>query len=356
MSHTAKRDLVWIEAARTLAMALVIIVHSTGAVLQGNFKPGWPMLLSTSGRLAVPAFFMISGFLLGRRPTGPAPATFWAPLLKSRFKSLILPFLVWNLVYMFVFRLDLGWPILSGATLWFLTTGYVQLWFVFVLLQFLFLYPLLEPYLQGRGLPRVLWAATGLSLLFYTLADALAWLGVADQGHYFEWHYGKAFAGWSLFFFWGVWLGRNPTRLPAGLRHRLGLGILTLASLWFYYWETDQELTLLGFVSRQYFLISGLVFQFLGANLFLALLLGWDQSNRARGVLVFLARWGRDTYGVYLGHFAILLGLGAIWQNLGPNLEILVLATSTALLSLGLVHLLRRPGLSIGNSLLFGGR
>lgn len=360
MTATGKRDILWIEASRTLALAIVILVHATGEVFHGKFAPGMPLVISVLARMAVPAFFIVSGYLLGLHHPPPEAGPVRTTRLGPKLRVLLVPFFAWNIVYMIVFKLAQGWPIFSGATVWFLCTGYVHLWFVCVLVQLMLLYTWLEPRLTGRGLPVIVGVAAALSLAFYALADVLVWLGGADQGHYFEWYYGKAFVPWGVFFFWGVWLGRKPSWLPALGRHRIALALLTLATGLLYYWESYLELVVLGSIPRQYFLLSGLGFQLMAGTTLLAFLQDWDASGRVGSGLRFLARWGRDTYGVYLSHLAILLGLMALESHLGLDWprwpRIALLSVVTALLSLGLVRLLRRPGLGKGNWLLFGGR
>lgn len=360
MTASGKRDIRWIEAARTLAMALVILVHATGEVFDGTFAPGCSLLISVLACMAVPAFFMVSGFLLGLHPAQPGGGGGVAARLGQRLRVILVPFFAWNLIYMIVFKLDMAWPVFSGATVWFLCTGYSHLWFICVLVQLMLLYAWLEPRLTGRGLPAVVLAAGALSLAFYTLADVLVWQGGAGQGHDFEWYFGKAFVPWGVFFFWGVWLGRKPNWLPALRRHWVTLALLALAAGLLYYWESYLELVVLGSIPRQYFLLSGLAFQLVAGTALLAFLQAWDASGRLQGFMRFLARWGVDTYGVYLCHLAILLGLMALEGSLGLALptwpRIAVLSVVTALLSLGLVRLFRLRGLEKGNWLLFGGR
>lgn len=360
MTASGKRDILWIEAARTLAMALVILVHATGGVFNGKFAPGCSLLISVLACMAVPAFFMVSGFLLGLHPAKPGGGGGVMARLGQRLRVILIPFFAWNLVYMIVFKLDQGWPIFSGATVWFLCTGYSHLWFVCVLVQLLLLYAWLEPRLSGRGLPTMVVTAGSLSLAFYALADVLVWQGGAGQGHSFEWYYGKAFVPWGVFFFWGVWLGRKPSWLPAIGRYRIALALLILATGLLYYWESYLELVVLGSIPRQYFLLSGLAFQLVAGTAMLAFLQAWDASGRVGSWLQFLGKWGRDTYGVYLSHLAILLGLVALESHMGLEWpiwpRIALLSVVTALLSLGLVRLFRLPGLEKGNWLLFGGR
>jgi peptidoglycan/LPS O-acetylase OafA/YrhL len=80
----------------------------------------------------------------------------------------------------------------------------------------------------------------------------------------------------------------------------------------------------------------------------LAALRALDRPGRPRRVLAGLASAGTDTYGIYLGHAAVLVGVFAGTQALGLTtarwFETPLLAAATWILSLALVRLTRRLG------------
>jgi len=260
---------------------------------------------------------------------------------------------------MVLFKLIFHWPLLSGKTIWYLTTGYMHLYFVFVLIQFFFLFYLIKPYLHGQGLMRSLISALVFTSLFYITSDLLLWIQGADN-HFFEWHYGKAFIGWSLFFFWGVWLGRFPQFLVALSNRLLVLGLAAAAAFAAFYWESHVVLDLFGYGSRQFFLTTGVLYQFIGASFILALLYRLDQPDRKSFLLDLLAHTGVDTYGIYLSHLAILIGLLKAWEALDlpvmALIKIPVLLVATWFLSQFLVRVSQWSGFVYLNKILFGGR
>ena len=353
-----KRDLIWVEAARTVAMVLVVLVHVNDmAVGPIQSKSWWSVGISVFVRWTVPLFFMVSGFLLGRgyhsRDSQPSMSSFFV----RKFNTLIVPFLVWNLISMLVFRLAFGQPIWSHSTLWLMVTGYLQLYFVFVLLQFFVIYRVVEPYLAGRGLWWVLVSALVLSLAFYINSDLTVWTQ-GDDKHFYEWHYGKAFVGWSLFFFWGVVLGRRPNILDMMTRWRWLIGSAALVFFGVYYYETYLEMQRIGAAARQFFLISGLFFQFAGANFVLVLLYRLDYPGGRSWLLNWLGRFGADTFGVYLCHIVVLIGLIRLYSWLGlPGaawVKAPVLLIATWFVCQGFLGLSRLPGLGFLHRLLFG--
>lgn len=356
----SKRNLLWVEGLRTVAMLLVVAAHVNDAsYLRAGSRADWSIFISAIGVWAVPAFFMVAGFLLGRKAPGARAAGDLAAFTRRKLTTLIIPFLVWNLIYMLIFKLMYGWPVLSLTTVWFMLTGYNHLYFVFVLLQFFFLYQLIGPLLTGRALSWVLGLAAALTLGFYAVSDLLLWMNGNDH-HFFEWHYGKIFVGWSLFFFWGVWLGRRPAALAWLARWAWPLAGLSLAGFALYFWETRVEIHWIGTNARQIFLLSGLLCQLLMANCALGLAQRLIPAAGGGGVRGWLVRAGGDTFGVYMCHLAFIIFLTPLWSWVGlpeaPGLKIPVLVALVWLLSQGLVRLLRRPGLGRANALVFGGR
>ncbi|MBU1740836.1 MAG: acyltransferase, partial [Proteobacteria bacterium] len=194
----SRRELVWVEATRTLAMAAVVLGHVNNFwYFSAGIEAWWSVVISVAIRCVVPAFFMISGFLLGRGLGSPGRTGGGFGWWRRKLDVLVVPFLAWNVIYMVWFGVFQGRPVWSGLTLWNLATGYDHLYFVFVLLQFFGLWALVRDHLNERRLRMLLiWSAI-LSGLFYLVSDALLWLTGPD-GHFFEWTFGKVFVGWGL--------------------------------------------------------------------------------------------------------------------------------------------------------------
>lgn len=352
--------LAWIEAARTLAMGMVVLSHVNDLTyLREGHKAWWSIALSVLVCFAVPCFFMISGYLLTSRSPGERPPISVSDFFKRKFAVLIIPFLIWNVIYLIVFHIAYGWSIVSAKTIWYLLTGYMHLYYVFVLIQFFVIYQWISPVLTEKGWLVITIAAAFLSLSFYIASEFLL-LEKGGDLHFFEWYYGKAFVGWSLFFFWGCWLGRNPGMLSRLSGRIWGLGFLTLLSLVAYYAETYREISVFGYNARQYFLLSGLFFQWAAANFILAGLFRLDQSNRPKPILNRLASWGQDTFGIYLSHLVFLIGLVQLWRffNLEapPYFLLPLLFGLTWVLSWTLLQVSRIQGNSTLHKLLVGSR
>ena len=79
---------------------LVVLLHSTPAPAAGSFAWWWCHLLGREGicAIAVPYFFLAAGFLLAGKMDSPG---WWKRETLKRVRSLVVPFYVWMVVYLF---------------------------------------------------------------------------------------------------------------------------------------------------------------------------------------------------------------------------------------------------------------
>ncbi|MHC1791390.1 acyltransferase family protein [Solidesulfovibrio sp.] len=339
------RDLRFIEAARTLAMLVVVWSHASNTVYfrEGDFSVT-PLFTSCLVTFAVPAFFCISGYLLALF----APAAGQSPAARPvrQIKKIAGPFLAWNAVTLLVLRLFYGVPLLSWSGLTDLVTGVAQLYYLFALLQLLALAALAAPLATSRRLNAWTAAGAAVTLGFYALST-LGLYANPPASHAFELWAIKCGPVWLGFFFLGAWLARHSDVFDALSRRWPLLVALAAAAFLVYLAEVDGQARSLGANYRQYFLLSGLLFQTTGS---LALLTAC-RAAEARGGRVFalLAATGRDTLGIYLAHYALVLIFYALLPApVAPALRLPVGATALALSfagSLALTRLARRhPG------------
>jgi len=356
---SSPRKLTFIEVARVLGILAVVLIHTFEQTVPQAQTTVFYQLISPLIRFVVPLFFIISGFVLGIHHRDPGyrvdARSFW----RRRFTTLVIPFFAWNVIYMLILEVAQGQPIADMQTLLSLATGYMHLYYVFVLLQFLLLYTLLGNHVSVRVLRACLVLAALSSIAFYAFSGALLWtLGPDD--HQFEWRWGKLFFGWAVFFFWGLWLGYTPTALDRLKRRQWWLLLATVCAYAVYLVVMRVQYVSFETYARDYFLLAGLPFQFLAATWLLALLYGLDARLQASSFWRRVAAWGPDTFGIYVAHMAFLIGIVALWDSVMPavpaGLEVLLVAALTlvvteAFLRLCLTPRFRRPGL-----ILFGAR
>jgi len=359
MGSPVRRELKWIELFRTLGVGAVVLGHTVQLSLPSAVMPKWVIVCFSSFFAIVPAFLIISGFLLRLSDSMSKREFKFTAFWKNKVNAILVPFLAWNIIYMFMLYFADHQPIFSWNTLFMVTTGYMQMYYLFVLLQFFLLFSLIHKWLSRRNLSYFTIAAAAGSLVFYTASWVT--LKVAPEfTQYFEWHWGKLFLAWGLFFFWGLWLADHFDIFERLSRHLGWVAVASVLTYSLYVFQLLHELKAYEQVERQYFLVAGLLFQFVFANFLLALLYRAGKKGFKSGLSEYLINSGKDSYGIYLSHFLVLsIFLGA-WSILGmPSvtwLKALLIAPLTWISAQLLVRWCRNPRLSIPNRVLFGAR
>jgi peptidoglycan/LPS O-acetylase OafA/YrhL len=157
---------------RAFAALSVIAIHSTsGYVVQTTSGFVWNQLM----RYAVPLFVILSGFLLFFRDKSKPPLSY-SVFLKKRLKKVLIPYLLWTVVYVcyssrhILFKLISNEPgqlaaLLSRHIL--RGTGFTHLYFVLIVIQLYMIYPILRSFMQ-RYPKHLLYGSLGLTLISQT--------------------------------------------------------------------------------------------------------------------------------------------------------------------------------------------
>jgi surface polysaccharide O-acyltransferase-like enzyme len=356
---SSPRKLTFIEVARVLGILAVVLIHTFEQTVPQAQTTAIYQFISPLIRFVVPLFFIISGFVLGIHHRDPVYRVEFRSFWRRRLTTLVIPFFAWNVIYMLILEVANGQSIADVQTLLSLLTGYMHLYYVFVLLQFLLLYSLLGNHLNARVLLVCLILAAASSIAFYALSGSLLWtLGPDD--HQFEWRWGKLFVGWAVFFFWGLWLGYTPAALDRLKRRQGWLLLGTAAAYGLYLVVMRYQYVSFETYARDYFLLAGLPFQLLAATWLLALLYGADARLQASPFWRRVAGWGPDTFGIYVAHMAFLIGIVALWQAFLPaapaGLAVLIVAALTLLVTEAFLRLCLTPRLRLLGLILFGAR
>lgn len=142
--------IVWLDWMRVCACLMVMIVHSTepfylggeGALILTPTDAFWTSFSDSFVRACVPLFVITSSYLLFPLQTSTGE------FFRRRMGRLLLPFIIWSLIYAFVW----GEPIenLHGLLLNF-NYAAGHLWFVYMILGVYLLMPLLSPWAERVG-------------------------------------------------------------------------------------------------------------------------------------------------------------------------------------------------------------
>lgn len=299
-----------LDAAKGLAILAVIVIHTVELAPRGQPIDAPFFTLHQLGRVAdhlcrfaVPWFMAVLGLLTVRRHLGPIDAR---SFVCSRARRLILPFLLWSLVYE---ALALAPPDVPASPVTRVLLGYAapHLYFVPAYVGWLLLLPALRPLLRDRD-RRVSVAALAIAA-HLLLLQRVAGSGLSvEQGdpliRFYLWSEARLPLHWLAFFFAGVLLetfrapiaswfsGVGPARWPLALLGAaawFGLALHALNGRWDWFWLTPQ----MAFLALAAALTAGLVWPAL-------------RDGMAGAALTWL---GQRSYPVYLAH---VLGLAAL--------------------------------------------
>ncbi len=208
----------YLDTLRTLACFMVVFVHAGDpyVFLSGDQVPFLSSVYVSIMRPCVPLFIMISGVLL--LPLKMAPG----PFFKRRFSRVLIPFLLWSLIYVFLpipGEVAVGGPANAlanqGLAPWIynmlmipinFTASNVHFWFIYTILGLYLFMPIISPWLAQARKKDVQWFLSIWSVtLFFPYVRI--WfpeiLGQCDWNdfdmlHYFSGGLGYVILGWFL--------------------------------------------------------------------------------------------------------------------------------------------------------------
>ena len=159
-------------------------------------------IVTDFGFCAVPTFFSLSAFLFYRNFS----LSQYSAKLKRRFKSLCIPYLIWNLFYCVLFVGSHYIPLIRNNTnsttefdlvnnlLGILMSDYTPLWFVRNLIIYVLLSPLIYYFVKNKTIGLIIILITfSINLLFITFPyeSILYWLPIYLTGAYIGHHYSE---------------------------------------------------------------------------------------------------------------------------------------------------------------------
>ena len=337
-----KETILWIDLIRVVAIFLVVMIHVSGQVTTrwaeipadkwfiGNIYGG-------VARVAVPLFFMISGYLL--LPRTESLRAFYT----KRMTRILIPFVVWSLIY-------LGWYCWNHATvctpsfvgdLLFVQGTYYHLWFLYSLVSIYLILPILRLMIKPGTDQSILWYLIGLWLIFQPASL------ITNKFWNFNVKIAPPLAtGFVCYFILGYLLGEiKLSRLKmilAALLWAIGT-LITIIGTYFFTQYSDQfDSFFYNFASFSVILASGASF----------LLLRWISERKyliSPGTQALTRTLATSAFGIYLIHILVIEALSswipwvhinslignAIWSI--PLVSILVFS-----LSFLIVHILQR--------------
>ena len=334
------------DLIRTLAIALVVLLHASNETLQVSSMPlayWWTAVVYKSLALScVPLFVLLSGALLLQ------PAKLNEPIrvfLKKRLSRIGLAFAFWSAVYLawsfYITQTPVTLSNIGQGILYDLFSGaYYQFWFIYLIVGLYLITPILRVIIASGN-----WRVIRYLILLWFVGVAVVPLIQLASGYTLN---STVFVigGWVGYFVLGSYLQRIK------LRSAILYGLLIIGFVWtiFGIWLMNYPLS--GMQQNFFF------FDYLTANviigsaaLFMILLKfrpDWPGSNHKITSRIAQAI-SKNTLPIFLFHVIILesfergfFGFTLSVTTLNPIIEIPLITALTLFVTLGLVLLMRK--------------
>ena len=150
-----KSRLLWCDILRVIATIMVISIHTISVYQYNYIKPLRPIPYSIFGifnslnRMAVPAFFMLTGALTLKQTKKPITRESYTYFIKNIIYRLVIPFIIFSLA-VYLLTNQHPWSV-TGFLALFLNYPGIQkhMWFMYVIIMIYFFVPFLRRFVQS---------------------------------------------------------------------------------------------------------------------------------------------------------------------------------------------------------------
>jgi len=343
---SSKRIAIPDDLIRTLAIALVVLLHASNDTLQVSSVPlayWWTAVVYKSLALScVPLFVLLSGALLLQ------PAKLDEPIrvfLKKRLSRIGLAFAFWSAVYLawsfYITQVPVTLSNVGQGILYDLFSGaYYQFWFIYLIVGLYLITPILRVIIANGDLKIIRYL-----ILLWFVGVAIVPLIQLASGYTLN---STVFVigGWVGYFVLGSYLQRVK------LRSAILYGLLIIGFVWtiFGMWLMNYPLNAMG---QNNFFFGYLTVNVIIGSVALFMILikfhpDWPGSNHKITSRIAQAI-SRNTLPIFLFHVIILesfergfFGFTLSVSTLNPIVEIPLITVLTLFVTLGLVLLMRK--------------
>lgn len=313
----------YIDLLRIYATLCVIMLHCINPILTNaqilGLKSWWLCnAINSFARTGVPIFFMISGYLLLTNEKTLDFVNFY----KCRLSRIILPFLVWDLIYYIVNKITAGESVLSTDFLAELINdgSKYHLWFVYMLLGIYLFLPFIKRILDSCNLKQCLWLL--ILIMFPTTIRPFINTFTPLYIKLFD----PVMEGYLSFFILGYILGKYEIKKNFRILIYIGGAIGFFMGIFGIFLMSARE-------SMNFFFNGGYqINHFLLASAVFVLFRHLKEIKNA-AISKAITAYSGLTYGIYLIHVLIIGILYKYIQNLSPAAEAAVFFVITAIIS-----------------------
>ena len=150
-----KSRLLWCDILRVIATIMVISIHTISVYQYTYIKPLQLLpysifgILNSLNRMAVPAFFMLTGALTLKQTKKPITRVSYTYFIKNIIYRLVIPFIIFSLVS-YLFFTKPPWSITKFIVSFSNYPGtYGHMWFMYVIIMIYFFIPFLRRFVQS---------------------------------------------------------------------------------------------------------------------------------------------------------------------------------------------------------------
>ena len=332
MENEKQSKILYIQLLRILAILAVVALHAIAGYFADSSlyatKTWWALnVMNSVTRFGVPVFLMISGYLILKGDPEEPIGVF----LKRRFSRILIPFLVWNGIYIaadaWMGRVPFS---LGGAVLRVLQRDVsYHFWFVYLLIA-LYLFAPLGRKLISRLSEKEIWYLLLLIVLPTTVIPMV--------NHFFQLYvpfFYLIVEGYAGYFVLGYLLGKKDwSRKQRCIIYGLGILCIFLAVFGTYYHSNVQAI--------DFFYNGGYTFNSYCIAMALFLFVRYELPPIKGHVAAVVDTLGNLAYGVYLMHVLVMdllaewIQFPALYQN------VLFQIMATIILSFALSYVLYR--------------
>lgn len=140
----------WVDFVRASAIFFVVLLHSAapwvlrfGLTSDFNWQVG--NIIDSLTRVAVPVFFMTTGYLLLTRPIS------LKSYFNKRFRRIAVPWLVWSIIFLIYKKIRLDIPITISEGFFEILNGdvYFHFWFLYTLIGLYLIIPVISWFIES---------------------------------------------------------------------------------------------------------------------------------------------------------------------------------------------------------------
>ncbi|OUS78375.1 hypothetical protein B1748_01895 [Paenibacillus sp. MY03] len=342
-----KANIVEIHIVRAIAIIAVVLIHATATprteVPWGSLSAPFYYVANSLSMFAVPLFLMLSGLVLFYRyhddwSMGQALAFY-----KKRLKFVVIPYLVWSVLYYFFNRIAYHQPLefdpelFLKMLLW--GDASYHLYFMSIIIQLYLIFPLLMGIVHWLKLKA--WHMAVLAILIQSV-----FLYIHHEVYLFE-H--KATLIWNYFAVFGIGaaIGMRYGKFAERWRHVAWTGPLAILVGFMYLLFVFSSQAGAIYPTSVYAITYSLYTVLIGISLIWGGKIMVEQKVR---ILPWMMALGSASFGIYFIHPAIQTVMGKLFkQELGSayyHVYVISLLVTMLGLSFAIVHLTKKIKLS----------